>query len=141
MPVDYPFLASHEALESFIRRWLEGTLPAPEFNHAAHVAVCACLACRYRGEELVQAMKRELIRFLAVVGVPNSPDSGYHETLTRFWCVLVEETVDERLSPLEAARNAVAIYGEDRTATSRYYSYDVFKSREARQRCWDFGAR
>lgn len=134
MPREYGFLDDDAALESLIARWLDGTLPGPEFTHAAHVAACAWLAMRYCGEELAQAMKRELIRFNAAVGTPNSLERGYHETLTRFWCALVEDAVAGHTDALEAARKAVSIYGDDRNAAARYYSFDVFKSRPARQR-------
>ncbi len=91
------------------------------------------MAFDFSGEELACAMKRELIRFNAAVGTPNSPDRGYHETLTRFWCALVEEAVAGQTTRLDAARHAVAVYGEARNATDRYYSFDVLKSRQARQ--------
>jgi hypothetical protein len=131
--VEFTFLNSAEALDSFIEQWRNGTLPGPEFTHAAHVAACAWLTFEYRGEELAGAMKAELIRFNAAVGTPNSPDRGYHETLTRFWCVLVEVAVTGEKTRLDAARRAVAVYGDDRKASDRYYSFDVLKSRLARQ--------
>jgi hypothetical protein len=129
-----PFLVDEDALETLISRWRDGSLPGPEFTHAAHLAACAWLSFEYHGEELVQEMKRLLIWFNKVVGTPNSPDRGYHETLTRFWCVRVEEAVAGNVTRLAAARTAVAMYGDDRLATDRYYSFDVLKSREARKR-------
>lgn len=108
-------------------------MPGPEFTHAVHVAACAWLTFEYSGDELAGAMKAELLRFNAAVGTPNSPDRGYHETLTRFWCVLVEQAVVGQKTRLEAARHAVGIYGEDRKASDRYYSFDVLKNRLARR--------
>ncbi len=133
--VSESFLESEAALEEMFQRWKDGSLPGPAFNHGAHLAVCAYLAFEFRGEELALAMKRELIRFNAAVGTPDDPDRGYHETLTRFWCALVEDAISGQTTKLEAARNAVQIYGDDRNAASRYYDFDVLKSREAR-RVW-----
>ncbi len=133
MALECTFLIDSPALESFIGKWLDGTLPGPEFTHAGHLAACAWLAFDYQGEELAEAMKAELIRFNAAVGTPNSPDRGYHETLTRFWCALVEEAIAGQSTRLEAARHAVSVFGEDRNATDRYYSFNVLKSRLARQ--------
>jgi hypothetical protein len=135
MPLEHAFLAGESALETLIHRWREGTLPGPEFNHAAHLAACAWLTFDYRGEALAAIMKRELIRYNEAVGGKNTDDSGYHETLTRFWCSLVEEEVKSCSTRLAAARAAVTRYGEDRNAAQRYYSFDVLKSREAR-RTW-----
>ena len=58
---------------------------------------------------------------------------GEHETLTRFWCVLVEALVAGQPTRLAAARHAVEVYGDDRQASDRYYSFDVLKSRLARK--------
>jgi hypothetical protein len=132
--MEFEFLKSEPALKSLVARWLDRTLPGPEFTHAAHLATCAWLAFDHQGEELVQVMKRGLIRFNAAVGTPNSLDRGYHETLTRFWCVLVEKAVGGQVTRLGAARTVVAKYGEDRLASDRYYSFDVLRSREARAR-------
>jgi len=130
----FEFLGSEGALESLVRRWQDRTLPGPEFTHAAHLATCAWLAFDYRGTRLAQVMKRGLIRFNAAVGTPNSEDRGYHETLTRFWCSLVEKTIEGHVTRLAAARAVVAKYKDDRLACDRYYSFDVPKSREARKK-------
>lgn len=114
-------------------RWLDCSLPGPEFTHAAHLAACAWLSFDFQGEDLVQEMKRHLIRFNAVAGTPNTEDRGYHETLTRFWCARVEEVVAGSVTKLGAARAVVGMYGDDRLAVDRYYSFDVLKSKEARK--------
>jgi hypothetical protein len=135
MVPDAPFLDSASSLENLVRQWLKCSLPGPEFTHAAHLAVCAWLSFDFQGEALVQKMKRHLIRFNKKVGTPNTEDRGYHETLTRFWCARVEEAVAGSVIRLGAARAAVGMYGDDRLAFDRYYSFDVLKSREARK-CW-----
>ena len=131
--MEHKFLSSAGELEAFIEAWRAGTLPGPEFTHAGHLAACAWLAFDYRGEELAEAMKEHIIRFNAAVGTPNSPDRGYHETLTRLWCALVEEAVAGQPDRLASARRAVAAYGEDRGAADRYYSFNVLTDRFARQ--------
>jgi len=117
---EHPFLADEAAPDSLIRRWTDGTLPSPEWTHAAHLAACAWLTFDYRGEDLAQAMKRELIRFNTAVGTPNNEDRGFQETLTRFWCARVEEAVRghaTRLEPARASKNT-ATTGMLRTATT-----------------------
>jgi hypothetical protein len=132
--MEFEYLKSEIALGSLVRRWQERTLPGPEFTHAAHLATCAWLAFDFRGAKLVQAMKRGLILFNVAVGTPNSSDRGYHETLTRFWCALVEKAVEGHVTRLGAARAVVAMYGDDRLVCDRYYSFDVLKSRVARKK-------
>ncbi len=129
------FLTSEDALDAFLSHWITGTLPEAEFTHAAHVAVCAYLAHGNQGD-LFQRMKTRILHFNLSVGTPNTPDRGYHETLTRFWCALVGTLVHQGdyATKLEAARAAVATFGTDHMATDRYYSFNVLRSREARQR-------
>jgi hypothetical protein len=133
MEFEFEFLKSEAVLQSLVERWQSRTLPGREFTHAAHLATCAYLAFDYRGAKLAQAMKRGLIRFNASVGTANTEDRGYHETLTRFWCLLIEKSVATQVTRLGAARTVVAQYGEDRLVCDRYYSFDVPKSREARK--------
>lgn len=132
--MEFEFLKNKAALKSLVERWRDASLPGPEFTHAAHLATCAWLAFDFKSEDLVQEMKHGLILFNSVVGTPNDPDRGYHETLTRFWCALVEKAVEGQMTRLSAARHVVALYGEDRLACDRYYSFDVLKSRDARKR-------
>jgi hypothetical protein len=131
--MEFEFLKSEAALESLVRRWQECTLPGPEFTHAAHLAACAWLTFDFRGEELAGVMKRGLIQFNEAAGTPNSADRGYHEMLTRFWCALVEKSAEGHATRLSAARAVVGTYSDDRSASDRCYSFNVLKSREARQ--------
>ncbi len=110
-----PFLASEEALREFVRAWETGTLPKAAWTHAAHVAVAAFYAFDHSAETTFDKMKAGLLSFNTAVGTPNTEDSGYHETLTRFWAGLVSEFVrrPEFTSRFDAVRGAVAEFGED----------------------------
>ena len=132
--LDYPFLASAEALDEFVAGWREGTLPKAAWTHSAHVAVTAYHAFDYSLDELFAAMKQGIVHFNVCVGTVNGPDSGYHETLTRFWSEAIAEFTRERKcsSRWEAVRQAVDRFGEDRDLYRMYYDFDVAKDRRAR---------
>jgi hypothetical protein len=70
------------------------------------------------------------------VGVRNTPDSGYHETLTLFWLGVIEARVRDLAGSSRrlAALGVVAEYGARRDLFKEYYSFDVVASREARAR-------
>jgi hypothetical protein len=72
--------------------------------------------------------------FNYATGVVNGPDSGYHETLTRFWSEIITQMVRKAKpkSPFDAAHYAIARFGEDRDLPSLFYSFDVVRDRRAR---------
>ena len=132
---EYPFVADAAALESFMRDWETGVLPHRSWTHTAHVAVAAYYAFAYPPEEAFNKTKAGIIHYNLCVGTANSDDSGYHETLTRFW----SETIGALLrnhhfaSQLDAVRDAVNTFGEDRDRHHLYYSFDVVRHRQARR--------
>jgi hypothetical protein len=132
--LDYPFLETPEALESFVDAWRKGVLPKPAWTHAAHVAVTGYHAFHNAAEIVFVEMKRGILHFNSCTGVVNGPDSGYHETLTRFWSNMITRSVHEARpeSRLDAARCAVRLFGEDRDLPALFYSFDVVRDRRAR---------
>ena len=132
------YLANDAALAKFVRDWEACSLPGSAWTHSAHVSVAAFYACEHPAEECYRRMKSGILRFNGCTGVVNTPDRGYHETLTRFWSKLIADFVSERrrnlpaISRLEAARAAVAEFG-DRECWRRHYTFDVLRSREARR--------
>ena len=131
----YAFLASESALAQFISAWQDGTLPKSSWTHAAHLAVAAYFAFDHAERETFAIMRVGIRHYNDAVGTPNTDDSGYHETLTGFWCRQIHklnstEPVDSRLN---AARLAVARFGEERGLFRHFYSFDVAKDRRARR--------
>ena len=132
MPPELPeFLASPETLGAFVAAFEECTLPKGAWTHAAHVATGAVYVLRYRGEALGY-LRTNISRFNESVGGVNGPDSGYHETLTRLWVLLIAAEVGGESEAHAAAYKAVAAFGHQNKLHAEYYSVDVVASREAR---------
>jgi flavin reductase (DIM6/NTAB) family NADH-FMN oxidoreductase RutF len=131
----YPFLESEGALDDFVERWKLGTLSKTSWTHGAHVAVAAYLAFEYAPKEALDLTRAGILHFNTCVGTPNTEDSGYHETLTRFWSSQVGNLVrgGRFASRLEAVRQAIQLFGEDRDRHRLYYSFDVVRDRRARR--------
>lgn len=128
-------LADEHALEAFVEAWRTGTLPKTEWTHAAHVAVCAFHAWpAVPAEVLLGQMRAGIIAYNDAVGTANTPTSGYHETLTRFWCGVVAATLATAGPPtrLAAVRHAVAALGEARALHAAHYDIDVVQDPAAR---------
>jgi hypothetical protein len=131
-------LIDDAALEAFVAAWRAGTLPTPEWTHAAHVAVCAYHAWPDVAlDDLVATMRAGIRAYNDAVGTANTETSGYHETLTRFWCERVRERLIEAppAGRLAAVQAVVAALGDARSLHTRYYDFDIVGSREAR-RIW-----
>lgn len=128
-------LASDEALASFLRGFETGTLPKTEWTHGAHIAAAATYLSGSDAATVLPLMRRRIRAYNIAVGGGNSATSGYHETLTRFWLVIVEDFVlrSRPGSPLHAARLAVAQFGEQRSLHAEYYSGNVVQDCEARR--------
>jgi hypothetical protein len=127
-------LATPEALASFLSAFEEGTLHKSEWTHAAHVAGAAYYLYGSDVETVLPLMRARISAFNLAVGGANTPTSGYHETLTHFWLLIVAEFLRQHppASSLAAARHAVATFGEARALHTLYYSGDVVKDTAAR---------
>ena len=128
-------LATPEALGRFLRGFEEGTLAKQEWTHAAHIAAAAYYLFGSDFAAVLSLMRTRIRAFNESVGGANTPTSGYHETLTHFWLLIVAELLRQRqpASRLEAAQQAVAVFGQARTLHTLYYSGDVVQDSAARQ--------
>lgn len=129
------FLTDEKTFSDFVGAWEAGTLPRSAWTHAAHVAVVAAYAFDRPEEPVFHKMKQGILHYAACVGIVNDEDQGYHETLTRFWSALVSDFVRDRkfASRMDAARGAVAEFGERRDCYRDHYTFDVAKDRRARR--------
>jgi hypothetical protein len=125
------FLASRESLEEFVAAWEAGVLPKARWTHAAHVAIGAYYTVKDPATAF-QRMRTGIIRHNEAVGTLNSDTSGYHETLTRLWTMVIAKVVEGIHDPWAAACEAVERFGEVRDLHLLYYSFDVVRSVEAR---------
>jgi len=131
-------LATPEAFDAFLRGFELGTLPKSEWTHGAHVAAAANYLFDSDVKTVLPLMRTRISAYNLAVGGANTPRSGYHETLTRFWLLIVAEFLRQRQSEdrpktrLDAARQALEIFGEARSLHTLYYSGDVVKDSAAR---------
>jgi hypothetical protein len=129
------FAQSETELSSFLEQWRAGTLPKSDWTHAAHVAVAACHLFDYSANEALRQIRAGIIRYNTCVGTANTDHSGYHETLTRFWCGLIADFLRTRRfsSRLESVRGALRRFAHDSTLFRGYYSFDVVNDAQARR--------
>jgi hypothetical protein len=81
-------------------------------------------------------MREGVRRYNEATGGKNTEDSGYHETLTRFWIAVAGAFLAARPDgEAPSARIAALVnhFGARRELFREYYSFDVVGSREARR--------
>ena len=127
------FPEDEAALQSLIAGFEDGTWPGAQWRHSSHLALAACYILDY--PDAMNLLRTRIARYNESQGGKNTPDSGYHETITRFWVEIISRLMADLppgLTRLEVARRVVACFGDRRDLFRDYYDFDVVTSREAR---------
>jgi hypothetical protein len=107
-------------------------LPHAAWTHRAHLRIAWMFLRRYPLDEAHLRMRVGIIRLNASHDLVETPQRGYHETLTRVWLVLVSAAM--RTIPAETSDAfidaAAEVLGKD--AVLRHYSRDHVMSVHAR---------
>jgi len=104
-------------------------LAKDQFHHRDHLLVAAAYLYAGDFESALERMRASLTRFAAHHGVSGL----YHETLTRFWLLQVEQRLD-RQKCLSESVHEIQDQLADKELPQSYYSKDLLGSPEARRR-------
>lgn len=99
-----------------------------EFHHRDHLAVAVVYLYASDLETAMDRMRSSLKRFAEYHGVTGL----YHETLTRFWLLQVDQRLD-RSRCLEESVVKVREQLKDKNLAFEYYSRERITSKEARE--------
>ena len=127
------FLSSDAALAALIAGFEDGSWPIARWTHAAHLALGASYILD--GNTALDRLRVNIPRYNVSQGGANTEDSGYHETLTRFWHNVIRDfirSLPADLDCLAVVREVVKEFAPQRDLFKRYYDFDVVNSREAR---------
>lgn len=83
----------------------------------------------------IDEVRAAILAYSETQGIVSTPDYGYHETVTQFWCDRLAELyrgLGRGATAFDLARAAAAGLAHRRDIFEAYYSFDVVKSREAR---------
>jgi hypothetical protein len=116
----------------------QGSLSRSEWHHRTHLAVAFWYLSRLEETEAKQRICQGIRHYNHCQGIPNTPDSGYHETLTLFWAGMIKlflENAQLDCTRVELVNQLLAMYGCNKDLWRDYYSFDLLKSPESR-RSW-----
>jgi hypothetical protein len=132
--MEHTFMSTPDALEAYVADWHAGRVSRAAWTHGAHVAVCGYYAHATHPAATFAVMKAGILAHARANGIAHTPTSGYHETLTTLWTLAIAAEVRRSggRSRWEAARAALARYGEDRDLPRRCYGFDVVTDVRAR---------
>jgi hypothetical protein len=106
------------------------TLPETAWTHVAHLRVAWMYLARHSLDEAHLLMRVGIIRLNSAHGLVETPQRGYHETLTRVWLALVAAARARDQSA--DSRAFVATHALGRDAPLRHYTRERLFSLEAR---------
>jgi hypothetical protein len=125
-----------EEYGDFIRQFDECTLPKSRWIHGSHLLVALWYAAEH-GEDALPLVRLGILKYNESTGVRNTDSEGYHETVTVFWMRIVRAFIRDRggnRPRYEMAADLIAEYSFRKNLFREYYSFDLMKSTEARQR-------
>jgi hypothetical protein len=125
------------ATDRLAEAFLACTLPASEWTHEAHLRVGLWHRLRMPAEASLENLRDRIRHYNESLGNENSDTDGYHETITRFYVILIDRFVagaDVTRGIDELSDELIARLGF-RGLPLDYYSPDRIFSVEAR-RAW-----
>ena len=134
--LDAPRFGHPDDVVRLVARFEDGTLPKAEWTHQAHLAVALWYASRLPFEEALAVVREGIRRVNAAHGVVTTPTGGYHETITRFYMMVICGYVAEQAGEAGAdwasrVNRLLARYGA-RDLPLRHYTKELLMSPEAR---------
>lgn len=108
------------------------SLSSAEWTHTAHLRMAWMHLERYPLDEAHLRMRVGISRLNAAQGLVETPQRGYHETVTRVWLLLVQQA--RRADPGADSASFVAAHPLPREAPLAYYSRERLFSLAARAR-------
>lgn len=124
-------------LDRIAKQFNDCTLPHDLWSHEAHLKVGIWHLLNYSFDEALKLLRKRIRAYNDCNGTPNTDDSGYHETVTRFFLILINERLQQGFSKSgnEASVNELLESLADPQLILGYYSKAVLFSVDAR-RTW-----
>ena len=123
--------------DRIVREFIARTLPKTAWTHQAHLRVGLWHALQYPDAAALELLRGRISAYNEATGVPNTAQSGYHETITRFYLHVIRvflRSVDLS-APIDELAHALIEQWGDKNLPLRHYSPHRLFSAEAR-RAW-----
>lgn len=120
--------------ERLVQAFLDHSLPKSGWTHHAHLRVGIWHVLRHGTDQALDLLRSRIRAYNEATGVANTPSGGYHETITRFYILVIDgflRTSDVSRPIDELAQELIARHG-DKELPLRFYSRELLFSPYAR---------
>lgn len=127
-------LITEEAVATLIDGFINRTLPPAQWTHEAHLIIGLWFNYNHSALEAICFLRSGIISYNISSGGSNTPEKGYHETLTLFWSRILNDFVKNNsgLRLVELCDKFLKSEWSAKELPLQYYSHDVLFSLQAR---------
>ncbi len=129
------FFNNIQEVESFVKAFLDHSLPKPQWIHKAHFIVGLWYLLHEDLDTTINKLREDIKSYNSSKGVINDDKTGYHETLTVFYLQEIQKFIDKLANKairVELFNDIVNSELTDKNYPLRFYSAALVYSPEAR---------
>jgi hypothetical protein len=128
------YFSSELEIHPLVQEFRNRTLPAPQWTHEAHLITGLWFNYYHTQAEAICYLRSGIISYNISTGGENTPERGYHETITIFWCKILRHYIakNSHLPLLKLCNNFLKSEWSSRDLPLQYYSREVLFSTHAR---------
>ncbi|HZI26369.1 MAG TPA: hypothetical protein VFD46_14895 [Chryseolinea sp.] len=125
---------TEEDISNLIEGFKSRTLPSVYWTHEAHLITGLWFNYNYSELEAICFLRSGIISYNIGSGGENTPEKGYHETLTLFWCRILNKFVKENegLTLVDLCDKFLSSEWSSKELPLKYYSREILFSLQAR---------
>ena len=115
--------------ERIARRLIDRSLPKEQWTHHAHLRAGLWHVIEHGPVAAIELLRSRISLYNDSVGTANTDTSGYHETITRFYIIVIDRflaTADRTLDLDALAEQLIAAHGDRRLPLHHYSESRLF---------------
>ncbi len=85
------YYATNTELDEFVALFILEKLQKKHWTHKAHLTIGIWHLLKYTKDEATCLIRARIIIYNEAIGIKNSFGTGYHETITLFWILVIYE--------------------------------------------------
>jgi RimJ/RimL family protein N-acetyltransferase len=136
LPEDFKPEPALSPVEKLVCGFERQAIPEAGWTHEAHLKVALWYVFHKGEDEALCRMRNGIIAYNLYLGHQNTPEAGYHETLTVFWIAVLKQFLEEHphLNYEEALRALLQSPQSASGYPKSFYSENLLQSVRARSR-------
>ncbi len=129
-----PPFGTESEIMAVVDGFRQRTLPKERWTHEAHLVTAVWYHVHHSDLESICYLRTGIAAYNEATGGKNTPEDGYHETMTLFWCQTISKFVaaNRGLSLVALCQNFLASEQATKEYPLRFYTRDVLFSLKAR---------